>query len=94
MLSRLAHIDADKAAVCMDAANDGDMKHPGERDVIHKERLTAKQPRVLGALDALAEKTRVHARPVGVEAIRSAARRTAATMLWYPVQRHRLPDSA
>src|ERR1700733_5293946 len=73
------------------AAQERHVQQSRQFDVVNKQGLAGEKPAVFIAFDGFAECAGRHSRQ---PRIRSAAAITASTMFWYPVQRHRFPDSA
>ena len=86
-------VDAADAGAGVDAAGECGVKRKGKRNVIDERALALEELRVDVSLDTRAESPGRHLRLRQVLPSSSAARRTAAMMLAYPVQRQRLPDS-
>src|SRR5262249_17406336 len=88
--SGLGDVDALHACVRVRAADDGHVHRRGQRQVVDERPPPAQEGRVLLALDGRADKSGCGLD--GGHEDTPAAEATASTMLWYPVQRQRLPS--
>ena len=92
-LPRRVEIDALHAGVCVRAADDDHADRARRGHVVDVRAVAGEERRVLAALDGRADVAGLLRRGAhDARPIVAAASWTATTMLWYPVQRQRLPS--